>query len=479
MKPLSPHAPDCPVLVWHGCYEESWKGFITDASFAHPAKMSRALLRRIIAHGFERQWWAPGSIIGEPFGGIGTTAIEGTYAGLRVVSNELEPKFCGLAAANIERHRYGWEQMGRTLPLFHQGDSRQFDSIVARLFEAFPAWRAVDAALTSPPFNTREDGQGIAATGETTGSPLGRSIMAGSITSPPYEVIAAGAGGLNHKEAAPGQQGGRKNGVSQDVDQRYGKAEGQIAGTASGPLEAAITSPPYEKGLGKGGRREATEIDKEKGLDAMCTERYGKEAGQIENCSAGTIDASVTSPPWEAGAEGHIGAKKWGDPKLAAAKMAASTSSKAHSNSAAARERQFERDKDKTYGDSEGQVGKMKRETYWQAMRAVYEALYRALKPGGVAAIVVKDYVRDKRRVALCDDTLRLLCWIGFEPVERIRAMVVQETRTAAKDDLFGVETTKRKEKKSFFRRLHEATMAADDPRRIDFEEVLCVRKPA
>lgn len=39
------------ITRWEGCYDASWKGAITNASFGHPAKMSRGLLERIIKHG--------------------------------------------------------------------------------------------------------------------------------------------------------------------------------------------------------------------------------------------------------------------------------------------------------------------------------------------------------------------------------------------------------------------------------------------
>ncbi|HOI39035.1 MAG TPA: hypothetical protein PLF11_16880, partial [Bacillota bacterium] len=83
---------------------------------------------------------------------------------------------------------------------------------------------------------------------------------------------------------------------------------------------------------------------------------------------------------------------------------------------------------------------------------------------------VVKSYVKNKAIVPLPDDTLKLLEHIGFQPVERIHAMLVKEDR---KPDLFGGELVQRKERKSFFRRLAESKGSP----RIDYEEVLIVRK--
>ena len=61
---------------WTGCYDDSWKEVITPESFSHPAKMSRALLRRILDHAFERGWVSKGSVVCDPFGGIGSTASD-------------------------------------------------------------------------------------------------------------------------------------------------------------------------------------------------------------------------------------------------------------------------------------------------------------------------------------------------------------------------------------------------------------------
>lgn len=152
---------------------------------------------------------------------------------------------------------------------------------------------------------------------------------------------------------------------------------------------------------------------------------------------------------------------------------------------------------DKNYGSTPGQVGRLKagsvdsvmwhternpanignlgdetnvnRETYWQAVAAIYEQCHQILKPGGVMVCVVKSYVKNKAIVPLPDDTLKLLGHIGFEPVERIHAMLVKESTERT---FFG-EVTKTTSRKSFFRRLCESKGSP----KIDWEEVLFVRK--
>jgi len=87
-------------------------------------------------------------------------------------------------------------------------------------------------------------------------------------------------------------------------------------------------------------------------------------------------------------------------------------------------------------------------------------------------AIVVKSFVRQGAIVDLPSQTLDLLLAIGFEPLERIKAwMTAPATQGSLMPDIV---PPYRKEKKSFFRRLAEAKGSP----RIDFEQVLIVRKP-
>jgi hypothetical protein len=121
--------------------------------------------------------------------------------------------------------------------------------------------------------------------------------------------------------------------------------------------------------------------------------------------------------------------------------------------------------------DTPGQIGNEKSETYWNRMAVVYRQMWLALKPGGIAAIVVKDYCKGGKRVPLCDQTCQLLTALGFSVFERTHAMLVKEERHP---DLFGGDEHVRKtERKSFFRRLAEKKGSP----RIDWEEVLWARK--
>lgn len=469
---------DVPILRWEGCYDSSWKGLITDASFAHPAKFSRGLIERIYDHCLAQGYLKRGDIVADVFGGIGTGGITAAYRGLNWIGCELEPRFVEMARENFKLHLHGWFAVRGGSAKIIQGDSRKFDEHVASIVSSPPyadsvnkkengidwtkaerpeRWGkqetrngcqaangqamdygdtsgqigslksgAVDSVISSPPFSSPGMqpciGQGVrkdlAAAGkspETNGKghrlagnieTLKEGTVQGVISSPPYSDIAAGAGGLNTKPAKkPWQQSGRKaESASQDTDQRYGTSAGQISQLRGGSMDACVSSPPFES---------SSHVN-----NTMMGQQPGKGI---------------------------------------------------HSEVAAVRAK-----KDYIDPDSEGQIGKESGETYWQAVDAVYRSAFRCIRPGGVIVLVVKDYCAKGKRVRLCDDTMRLLEHIGFVPLERIHAMLVTET---VENGLFGEERTKR-QRKSFFRRLYEKDIPEGDERRIDHEEVLVARRP-
>jgi DNA modification methylase len=341
------------IADWHGCYDDGWGELIVGEAYAHPAKFSAGLIDRIYRHGLEVGWWHAGSLISDPFGGIGGGGIYAAYKGLRWLGVELEPKFVELFARNVKLHGRKWENGGMPIPVMIQGDSREFAKLVGECA----------AIVTSPPFVD--------------------SLAKDSKSFTPY----TGPGKYEYsKETAERRK----------LD--YGHTPGQIGNLKAGKVDGIVTSPPYaETGVTAGNAG-----------NAMMKQTWGKGS-----------DLAVDS----------------GD-----------------------------------YGQTPGQIGNTSGETYFSAMRTVYEQCLLALKRGGVMCVVVKDYVSKGKRVPLCDQTAELLECIGFESVERIRAWLVKETKH---DGLFG-EVVERKERKSFFRRLAEKKGSP----RIDWEEVIVVCKP-
>lgn len=516
---------------WFGCYQDSWKGHITAASYAHPAKFAKGLVERILDYMAEKKWIQRGDVIGDPFGGVRTGGIVAAYRGYQWIGCELERKFIDLGEGNFELHRDRWKRLGVPMPICVQGDSRQFNFIVDAILSSPPYVSGghhtdvmnahntngrgqkmkVHAVVGSPPFlgcrsDTTSSGGGIAKAGykgklkdRPSHRKMGERVyragqdkprdpanievlkpgtMAAVIASPPYETIKAGAGGLNHLPAREGdkQSGRDREAPSQGADQTYGTTPGQIAHAKKASVDAMIGSPPYADSVNSDGHgidfskaradypgRVNSPARNKAHSDAANNMRYGDTPGQI-----GALKAVVGSPPWQKNVEGGRAAGKFAGDKVLKSKRGKGASD-------AAVRAQAARDQEKTIGDSPGQIGQETGETYWQAVEKVYHACLLCLKPGGVMALVVKDFCKDKKRMPLCDDTMRLLVWLGFEEVERIHAMLSEDQ---IHHDLFEGEMVKKKERKSFFRRNYEKNMAPDDPRRIDFEEVLIVRKP-
>jgi DNA modification methylase len=395
--------------IWQHCYDDGWQGFITKESFAHPAKYARGLIERIYDHMLSRGWIRKGDVVGDCFGGIATGGIVAAYRGLHWIGVELEPRFVGFAQANIALHKAKLEAFDRPLPTIIQGDSRKFAEIVAQ----------AAGVVTSPPFLATEGGC----------KPKMGGVIDGSMM--------------------------QRHNASADV--RYGDESAQIGNLKAGNIDAVVSSPPYNLPMSqdhngtRGGQRGTTQA--EDGAFA----KYGNAPGQIEGIKQGDVSAVITSPPYSDIAAGAGGLNT---------KPATKPGQQSGRNASAASQ-----DTDQKYGHTEGQIGQESKETYWQAMRDVYAQCFLAIKPGGYLAVVVKDYVKDKQIVPLCDDTVKLLEHLGFQLVERVHAMLVKETRHG---DLFNGETATTKQRKSFFRRLAEAKGSP----KIDYEEVIFCRKP-
>lgn len=527
-------AAACEVLTWHGCYDDSWRGLITCEAFAHPAKFAPGLIRRIYSHGIAERWWKPGDLVADPFGGIAGGGIMAGYAGLNWIGSELEPRFVELGNKNLALHGPKWLALGNaTCVKLVQGDSRQFASIVREAAGVVTSppyadsvnaashgidWTKVDPASTGGRKRGEDckHGQTLRdqlAYGNAPGQigALGGGSVDGVITSPPFgdEQPCASQTRMKGKSQEDYHAFTRGDGTKRDKGQR---TEGNIAALgATGSIDAVLTSPPYSDGLGHGGGRP---LHQPGGPGTVTLQGqkdgYGSTDGQIGELPAGGVDAVVTSPPYNPNDKSDATTADR-DPRGERMNGSFRTSA-AYGNTPGQIGRNpdvggvdgvvsppYENsirsegdgiDWDKTcavhdgrrspgraaiadgYGASSGQIGAETKETYWAAMKQVYGECFKAIKPGGVLCCVVKDFVKNKQRVPLCDDTLRLLVHLGFVPVCRIHAMLVKEHKS---DGLYGQEHVEKKERKSFFRRLAEKKGSP----RIDWEEVLVVRKQA
>jgi len=399
-----------------------------------------------------------------------------------------------LAEDSFSLHREQWEKMGKPYPVMLQGDSREFSSLIRE---------AAHAIITSPPYSEQpiaayDSGSQGSKWRETGLTPRQRSggklpseqygttegqigamkegkldEVVAVITSPPYSVSATGhKPGTGHDTTesrikrlrAAGYDpdrlltpGRRAHGNLGDME-HYPQSEGQLGGMPEGDhgevVDGIITSPPYAQtevmnpklaNMGSG-------TEEHRQYRNIHGRQYSKDAANMGNLPEGSheavVDAVVTSPPYEEGG-GHGGNT---DRDILKAKSIYMPCDE--------------------YGDTEGNIGNQRGGTYWQAVSEVCQECLKALKPGGVMAVVVKSFVRNKQIVDLPSQTLGLLEAIGFEPLERIRAwMTSPATQKSLMPDIRPDYTKKRA---SFFRRLYERKYPEN---RIDFEEVLIVRK--
>lgn len=487
MQAATTVAREIPVVTWAGCYDESWRGVIVDEAFSHPAKMSRGLIRRIFDHLFEIGAIKRGDRVCDPFGGVGTTGLEGMTRGVQVVCNELEPKFFALANQNFDLHASFCEATGCPRPIIVNGDSRKLRQHVQPV---------IDALVSSPPYVSGGHHPDQTGAWNTNGLGMNKGLGSKDVAGYGREDGQLGQmreGDLDAVISSPpyasqdlGGDGQRKLGGNKTVDEikaikggkglhgNYGVTDGQLGALPEGGVDAVISSPPYaEIASGAGGLN--TKDPREKGQQSgrsaeapsqATDQRYGDSDGQLGKMSLGSVDAVVSSPPWEKGADGGFAGNKWKNPEDAL------KAGRGNGASDEARLRQLERDKQKTYGDTEGQLGQQAGETFWSAALDIVKESYAVLKPGGVAVWVVKAFVRDKRIVDFPGDWRKLCEHVGFETFLEVHASLVHEE---VHGHLFDGEVVKRRERKSFFRRLAEKKGSP----RIDFEVVLFMRRPA
>ncbi len=259
------------------------------------------------------------------------------------------------------------------------------------------------------------------------------------VSSPPYIES------INTKEH--GIKDERRTRAHNDIQQtHYGQTPGQLGAMKHGKVDMVVSSPPF----GEAGDRSRSTIQegrvKEAFKRAYDSSHHGNTKGNLGNLKSGDVDCVISSPPYEEGI-GHGGNPTEVD-KEKALHIADS----------------------KRYSESNDNLGNQRGDTFWQAANTIVEQCHQILKPGGHAIWVVKSFVHKKKIVDFPGDWQRLCESVGFKTVCIHHAMLVKET---SHKTLFGDTETKRKERKSFFRRLAESKGSP----RIDYEVVLCIVK--
>ncbi len=307
--------------------------------------------------------------------------------------------------------------------------------------------------------------------GDTPGN-LGNLIATGTdfeavISSPPFAGNTGGRGEASRRGIDPAlfdrHSGGMIGGM--------GDSKGNVGSLPmrDSDFDAVVGSPPFAVSVG------SDDPDKRGGLfrdpkrrgDVNLTANYGHSKGQLGTMKAGDFDALFSSPPYEGSVNQHPGANDTEArlERMQRAGIDVSQRANVGGQNGVARQPQ-------TYGKTPGQMGAEIDDTFWAAARLIVEQCYEALKPGGIAVWVVKDFVRNKKRVPFADMWRQLCENCGFVSVETIRAWLVNPGPTQLA--IIGDNVDFTTERKSFFRRLHERKYPQLS---IDWEEVVVLRK--
>ena len=456
------------VTQWHGCYSDSWQGVITPDAFAHPAKYARGLIWRIYQHMLDSGYVARGDSIIDPFGGVALGGLDAMTFGLHWTGCELEPRFVELGNRNIDKWRRDLAMLNGTLGTARllQGDSRRLAEVVGA---------GMAAAVSSPPFENQlpshddfqpphDTGARLAVNFDTAyGSTPGQlgAMPSGdygaAVSSPPFSgdknLMAVNDQGVRSDMVA------RRGMVESDTQQSPGNLAALRADSAG--FTAAVSSPPYADNAatwveGPGARHDPIHHNGDNAFKASSDNGYGSTPGNVGNMRDGGFEGVVSSPPFMENAhpKQELGGKNLqirDNPRTPGEKLYFT---------------------EYVTPDSPGQLGTESPDTFWTAARAIVEQTYAALRPGGYAAWVTKCFVRKGAIVPFSDQWEQLCAAVGFEPVERIAAMLVDDHGDQL--DIFGGATARLKERKSFFRRLAEKKGSP----RIDHEDVIIMRKP-
>lgn len=448
---------------WFDCYGDNWKNEITPDAFAHPAKFSRALIRRIYQHVIEEGWIAAGDTVLDPFGGVALGGRDALQAGLHWVGVELEPRFVELGNRNIALWRAmaeraaAWGLNGWGSAQLIQGDSRELAAVLNGA-------KGAGLGVSSPPYsNTVHGNHGLNlemfaepgrvgkkshAIGEREMDRYGDNpanlgnMREGShalaVSSPPHADSHVAADDNPYVDIPGGQLGTAQTG------HMVGKKSGNYGHTPGQLGAMAVSSPPYAESLASDDpdKRGGLFRDPKRRNDKTLTAEYGATPGQL-----GAM--AVSSPPYEASVVRNE--KTYDDSRLEFAKASGETAQRATwgFNKGSAGQT--------GYGDTPANLGNDTGTDFWSAARAIVEQLRLCLRPGAHAVWVLKGFVRDKAYVDFPMQWAEMCQACGFEPVHWHRAWLVEERVTPG---LFN-DYTEIKESKSFFRRLAEAKARA------------------
>lgn len=111
-----------------------------ERSTKHPALFPQELVERLIRLYLRN----PGSVVLDPFLGIGSTLLASMHQGMRGIGFDLNPEYCAIANKRVSSFQPSLEIPDVFLPIIHNFDSRNISKHVDL--------NSVDLVVTSPPY---------------------------------------------------------------------------------------------------------------------------------------------------------------------------------------------------------------------------------------------------------------------------------------------------------------------------------------
>lgn len=364
---------DKPVIEWVGLYQEKYGTLITTESTSHPAKMARGLVFKIYEYALERGYIKKGNWILDPFFGAGCTALPALMHGINVWGNELEPLFTdcargcectGISKAEWVRFFERWRraaykdrhfcpqcisQAERPVKSTELSLSQASKKRRARIAELEASLRDKGkprrATLVNPipypekfnhvarqadmfgfvleasyernsytiPHTTAhhytgnlENWQKYAKNGAVSICTMGdscqltsiiREQVGGVVSSPPFnDSLAHKTNASDTTNLGIAADGSKRGGSF--VKGNYGDSPSQLGNMPDGQFDSVVGSPPYVDSIhqGQGGTGDTANPDKRKNWTQ--NKGYGQESGQLGSLTEGSLDSIISSSPF-------------------------------------------------------------------------------------------------------------------------------------------------------------------------------------
>jgi DNA modification methylase len=385
----------------------------------HPAKYNTELIEFLIV-----KYTRPGDTVADIMAGTGLLGVVAALRGRNAIQVELEPRYfewMERARENVEK-LHTLTEKGKILNIL--GDSRRLSELLAE---------HVGAVITSPPFGDVNLSAGdperrkerLLQAGHDPSDFLGGTARNtvlkhygqadAVIVSPPY-----GDAVSDDKEGPLAGADIRRYGRWRlGTAKRHSYTQHLLPVKPSVDVDTAIMSPPYGD----------SERDYRHGLKELgpnfegrkAWEEHGKiktSAENIGNLSLGPVDTVITSPPYERilSHERHHTPNTGSAEKLLDEKRLGwyPPDSKNNIGNLPLGDTDKLEKQDSLQQLYEKLLTKKGRPTYLSEMLLVYKNMFDVLKPGGVACVVVKPFVKDRRVVDLPYITWCLLRAVGF-----------------------------------------------------------------